>query len=220
LMSHNVLPFPVHTVTRGSLRQAILDRRNSTGGRFAAVPWFVTNPDGSKGMGRRQCTSEYKLTPLMWKMRELLGVTRHARIPAGAVEVWVGISTDEAVRMKPARQQWQKTRWPLIEAGVSRLECESWLRRNDYPIPPKSSCLGCPFHSDALWRDLRDNSPEEWADTVAVDKAMREGSPGKFRGTEYMHDQRVPLDQVDLSTAAERGQGDLFSNECDGMCGV
>jgi hypothetical protein len=220
LTSGNVLPFPVHRVTRGSLKDAIINRRNSQGGRFAAIPWFITNPDGSAGMGRRQCTSEYKLTPLMWKMRELLGVDRRARIPKGAMEVWVGISTDEAVRMKPARQAWQKTRWPLIELGMSRRDCEAWLVKHGYPIPPKSSCLGCPFHSDAMWRELRDNSPEEWADTVALDRTMREGDARGMRGVEFMHSDRVPLDQVDLSTAKERGQHDLFDNECEGMCGV
>lgn len=55
LRSGNVLPFPVHIVTAGNLRQSIRDRRNTTGGRFAAIPWHITNENGSAGMGRRQC---------------------------------------------------------------------------------------------------------------------------------------------------------------------
>jgi hypothetical protein len=35
-----------------------------------------------------------------------------------------------------------------------------------------------------------------------------------------VHRDLVPLDQVDLSTDAERGQADLFNDECEGMCGV
>lgn len=220
LASGNVLPFPVHIVANGNIRENILARRNTTGGRFAAIPWFTLNPDGSKGMGRRQCTSEYKLTPLMWKMRDLLGVDRRARIPKGAVEVWVGISTDEAMRMKPARQKWQTNRWPLIEKEMSRNDCLRWIERNGYPPPPKSACIGCPFHSDAMWREMRDQRPDEWADAVAVDAALRIGDNRGIRATEYMHRQCVPLGQVDLSTAAERGQPDLFNNECEGMCGV
>ena len=220
LRSANVLPFPVHVVGNGSLRDNILARRNTTGGRFAAVPWYIVNPDGSHGLGRRQCTSEHKLTPLMWKMRDLLGVGRRSRIPAGAVEVWVGISLDEVLRMKPARQQWQTTKWPLIDAGMTRRDCLGWLRRHDYPEPPKSACIGCPFHSDRAWRALRDDAPEEWADAVAVDAALCEGDARGMAGVEYMHASRRPLDEVDLSTAAERGQGDLFINECEGMCGV
>ena len=138
LRSPNVLPFPVHVVNNGNLRDNILARRNTTGGRFAAVPWFTVNSDGSHGLGRRQCTSEHKLTPLMWKMRELLGVGRRTRIPAGAVEVWVGISLDEALRMKPARQQWQTTRWPLIDAGMTRRDCL-------IPTAQNSDSQGIPF---------------------------------------------------------------------------
>lgn len=146
-----LLPFPVHSVTAGDIVQGIRNRRNTTGGRYAAIPWFVLNPDGSKGMGRRQCTSEYKLTPIMRKLRDVLGVNRRGRIKAGTVEQWIGISTDEASRMKPARQQWIVNRWPLIELGMSRADCLSWLERHGYPAPPKSACLGCPFHSQRTW---------------------------------------------------------------------
>ena len=31
---------------------------------------------------------------------------------------------------------------------------------------------------------------------------------------------RVPLAEVDFSTAEERGRLNLFINECEGMCGV
>lgn len=220
LMSPNVLPFPVHIVQKGNLRDDVMARRNTTGGRYAAIPWYTTNPDGTQGIGRRQCTSEYKLTPLMWKMRELLGVERRDRIKRQAVQVYVGISTDEAHRMKPARQQWIENRWPLIEIGVSRRGCLSWLKANGYPDPPKSACIGCPFHSDSMWRDMRDNHPEEWSDAVAVDAALRQENSRGIKATEYMHPQRVPLTEVDLSTHAERGQPDLFGAECEGMCGV
>ena len=67
---------------------------------------------------------------------------------------------------------------------------------------------------------MRDGSPEEWADAAAVDAALREGAARGMAGVEYMHSSRQPLDEVDLSTAIERGQGDLFVNECEGMCGV
>lgn len=220
LMSGNVLPFGVWKVTRGSLRKALVDRRNTSGGRFAAIPWWTINPDGSRGMGRRQCTSEYKLEPIMRAVRELLGKERRERIAANSVEVMIGISLDEAQRMKPARQQYMRNVFPLIDLRMTRHDCVRWLERHDYPTPPKSACIGCPFHSDIYWRDLRDNRPIEWADAVDADRQLRLGEPGKMRPIEFMHRSCVPLDEVDLSTAAERGQPDLFGNECEGMCGV
>lgn len=83
------------------------------------------------------------------------------------------------------------------------------------PKPPKSSCIGCPFHSDAQWRAL---TPEEFADAVEVDRAIRH-QPG-MRAQQFMHKSLKPLDQVDFSTDEERGQLTLFNNECEGLCGV
>ena len=211
LMSSNVLPFPVHIVSAGNLRQDVLDRSNTTGGRFAAVPWYMVSPMGKKGMGRRQCTKEYKIRPLQRKTVELLGGLR----PKGGTEMWIGISTDEAIRMKPSQVQYIKNRFVLIEKDMSRRHCLEWMKANGYPEPPKSSCIGCPFHDNSQWRALK---PEEFADAVMVDAAIR-NQPG-FRGEQYMHRSLKPLDQVDLSTAEERGQLNMFINECEGMCGV
>lgn len=217
-----VLPFPVYRVSAGNLRDAVLARRNTTGGRYAAVPWFTVNPDGSHGMGRRQCTSEYKLKPIMHKLRDLLGVDRRARIDKSTVEMWIGISTDEAVRMRPSRVQWQRNRWPLIEAGMSRADCARWLSDNFGRVAPKSACQGCPFHNNEMWRDQRDNAPEEWADSILIDRQMRLGNPHKMRATEFMHAQRVPLDEVDLEPRIATAPllDWAFNNECEGMCGV
>ncbi len=213
------LPFPVHVVSAGDLRQGVLDRRNTTGGRYAAIPWFTVNPDGSKGMGRRQCTSEYKLKPIMHKLRDLLGVGRRTRIAVGSVEQWVGISTDEASRMKPAKQKYIITRWPLIERNMSRRQCLEWIERHGYPTPPKSACLGCPFHDQKTWQRMRDHSPAEFAAACEVDAALRLGHARGNRGVEYMHPARIPLRQaVELKSTVEHPN--LFENECEGMCGV
>lgn len=210
------LPFPVHVVSAGNIREDVIARRNTTGGQYAAVPWFVLNPDGTKGMGRRQCTKEYKLQPISRKLRELLGVGPRARIKPGAVEMWVGISMDEIARMKPSRVQWQVNRWPLIEAGMSRADCIRWMAERQ-ETAPKSSCIGCPFHTNAMWRDMRDNSPAEWADACEVDRQMRLGDGGKMRGQEFMHPSMLPLSEAPIG-GDDRQLG--FDLECEGMCGV
>jgi hypothetical protein len=135
------------------------------------------------------------------------------------VEQWLGISFDEVVRMKPSCEAWQVNRWPLVEQRMTRHDCLRWLGRHAYPRPPKSACIGCPFHSDAVWRRMRDEDPGAWRDAVAVDRAIRTGLRG-IRGEVYLHRSAVPLDETDLSTAADRGQLDLWPNECEGLCGV
>ena len=210
-----LLPFPVHRVSAGSLRERLLalpDETDRDRKRFAAVPFFTA--DG--GMGVRQCTKAYKLYPIRDKIKELLGIEGPARLAPGSVECWIGISTDEATRIKPARERYLRNRWPLIELGMSRLDCANWLRRHGHPVPPRSSCLGCPYHSDNYWLRLRERSPAEWADTVAVDRAIRNAVPGMHE--QYMHRSRVPLDQVQLRGGD--GQLDLFDDECEGLCGV
>lgn len=214
----SVLPFPVVRVTAGNIRQAIRMRRNTTGGRFSAIPWHTVNPDGSRGLGRRQCSSEYKLAPIMHEIRRQLGKLGRVYIAPGSVDVLLGISRDEAQRMKPARQRYIVNRYPLIDRRMTRTDCLRWLDRHGFPMPPKSACIGCPFHNNAHWRALRDGSPDEWADAVAADRELREGDSRGIRAIEYMHSQRVPLDHADLSE--DTRQADLFAGECEGVCGV
>jgi len=104
------LPFPVHRVQRGNLREDLIQRRKSTGQRFAAVPWHMVMPNGDRAMGRRQCTKEYKIEPLVKKERELLGLVPRQRAKGLLCETWIGISTDEAMRMKPSQWGWKKHR--------------------------------------------------------------------------------------------------------------
>ena len=206
------LPFPVYRVTAGNLRADTLNRSNTSGKRFAAIPWFMKMPNGEQAMGRRQCTNEYKLRPIQRKIVELLG--GH---PKAGCMLWIGISTDEAARMKPSRVQYIQNRWPLIEKGFARNDCLWWMKSKGYPEPPRSACIGCPFHNDREWRAIK-GDPEAWTDAVEVDAAIRH-QPG-FRGEQFAHRSMVRLPQVDFSTDEERGQGNLFINECEGMCGV
>lgn len=229
-----LLPFPVHVVSVGNIKSDILARRNTTGGRFAAIPWFTLTYqtkriDGveipllgtaKKGMGQRQCTSEYKLTPIMWKIRELLGVGRRGFVRPGTVEQWIGISIDEATRMKPARQKYITNRWPLVERGISRAECLEWLNEHGYTKPPKSACIGCPFHNEQMWQEMKRDNPVEFEEACQVDDALRTGENNRgIKAQEFMHRSCVPLREA-VELPLPKKQPNLFENECEGMCGV
>jgi hypothetical protein len=213
------LPYPVHRVQArwGNLGDAVIAAYADKTVRVASPPFFTKDPDG---MLPRQCTKEAKVRPIAAKVREMLGVAPGARVPAGInVEMWLGISTDEAQRMKPSENAWMTNRWPLIDAGMSRRRCLAWLEQRQYPIPGKSACVWCPYHSDEMWRTMKAKQPEDFAVAVAFDAAIRDGGRA-MRGTVFVHRALLPLDQVDLSTWAERGQGDLFGEECEGVCGT
>jgi hypothetical protein len=208
LMSGNVLPFPVHIVSAGHLSAELF------GGNDAARIPFHLAPEG---LTKRQCTRNFKLRPIRRKARELLG----GRISPGAIEQWVGISLDEAIRIKPSGTGYVTNRWPLIEQRLRRNDCERWLERHGYLVPPKSSCVYCPFRSDAQHRATRDGSNGDWALACKVDARLREPDQvARFRGQLYVHPSRKPLAEADLNTAEDRGQLNLFLNECEGMCGT
>lgn len=73
---------------------------------------------------------------------------------------------------------------------------------------------------------MKDNDPASWAEAVAVDAAIRNGVKNRANGKPlatsqwFVHRSMKPLSDVDLSTDQERGQGYMFGNECEGMCGV
>lgn len=226
-----VLPFPVHRISKGSLRQQLAD---AAAGRAAAhdrPPLFIRNlSTGRVGMTQRQCTRDYKIKPIKGEVRRLLGVKKGQQMrhflalkrgePMTAiVEQWIGISTDEIQRLKMSDEAYIQLRHPLIEARMSRQDCYRWLTDRQYAIPPKSACTFCTYHDNAQWRAVRDGNPEEWADVIEVDRGLRaQGRHKGMRELMYLHRSCIPLAEVDLSADEKTAFG--FENECEGMCGV
>ena len=217
-------PFPVYKVSAGDIKSDGLKGINSTGQGFANLPFFIKKTNGEVGFGRRQCTKEYKIEPIRKKIRTLLGVKKGKRVPKGVmVEQWIGISTDEAVRMKPSRDKWCENRWPLIEKNMSRQDCIRWFEEK-YPMQvlEKSACIGCPFRNDAGWREMKITDPKSFSEAVAFDLSLRNHQNGRsnFEGELYLHRSCKPLSQVDFRNLEDKGQMNMFNNECEGMCGV
>jgi hypothetical protein len=218
----SVLPFPVHIVVApgADLRTRMLNAKDQPNSDWRP-PLYAINDIGEAGPLNRQCTRYYKIRPIQRKMRELLGIKPHSPGPKTVIaEQWIGISLDESIRMKPSSVRYSKNRWPLIEQRMRRWDCLQWMQRHGYPKPTKSACTFCPYRDNAGWRAMRDNDPASWADAVAIDAAVRNNLPKVRKNSVFVHRSLKPLDQVDLSTPEDRGQLNLFLNECEGMCGV
>ena len=129
------------------------------------------------------------------------------------VEQWIGISTDEADRMKTSPVKWQTLRYPLIESGLNRADCEAYLR-DHAEVPVKSCCVFCPYQSDRRWQRMKAENGHDWARALEVDRAIRAGIPGTHEPL-YLHRSRV-----ELESAVYTDQLDLFGDECAGICGV
>lgn len=213
----SVVSFPIIDVRAGHL-EAELQAHFATGKRVSAIPWKLIGPDGKKGQAMRQCTSDKKIRPVRKEIRRQLGVKPKCRVPKGIlVEQWLGISTDEVERVQDSDKPYIVNRYPLLELGWSRTDCEGFVRTL-YPGQPvaKSACVFCPFADNARWRQIR-RDPTEWARAVAIDRAGRESPHSKMRGVLFLHHSRVPLEEADLG-AADPGEG--IRNECGGRCGL
>lgn len=214
---------PFHRVSNGNIRDdMVMNRTADSGqyaGRWASMPLFVDAGKGVEGRIRRQCTSEYKITPITRKQRELLGYAKGQRIPPGAAIVQIGISTDEVRRAAPSNDRWIDNVFPLIDPlKMSRADCQSWWE-NHYPHRKlgKSSCIGCPNRSNREWLAMKLSRPDEFADAVKFDEQIR-NAPG-MRGKSFLHRTLLPLKDVDLN------EGQLTMNladeiYCSGGCGL
>lgn len=218
--------FPVYQVCGPqSLSATALTPRVTKDGRpyyVSAIPTYSLHPDGTIGKVRqRTCTRDFKLRPLFRLAKKLGKVPRKKKSTVGIyVKQWVGISRDEIVRMKPSREWWAETCWPLIDVNMTRNDCLRWMKEKGYPEPPRSACVFCPFHSDAEWRRIKENDPESWAKAVKFDHDFRsaKASTATQKTMQYLHRTCQPLDQIDF-TPSTSPQLELWGNECSGMCG-
>jgi len=216
----NILPFPILKVNNGNIKEDIVEYINN-GKRMPNPPFFTKDKTtGKKGMLMRQCTTDYKINPIRKKIRELCGVEKGKHFPKDKyVEQWIGISMDEIMRMKPARDKYILNTHPLIEMKMSRQDCINWMKKNEFPLPEKSACVFCPYHSDNFWNDMKKNNRSEFDEAVKIDKFIRNGNKN-LTSELYLHRSLKPLDEVEFKKDEKSKQIDMFNNECEGMCGV
>lgn len=158
-----------------------------------------TAPAGRLGS---YCSGEWKRDVAMRYMRRTLNLE-------SAVS-WLGYSTDEMRRVTTPRRKWCQPRYPLIEdVPMSRAGCVALVAAMGWPPPPRSSCWMCPHHSDAEWREIKEQEPDDFAKAVSLEREIRAKDDGL-----YLSPRRIPLDQIDF-----RDDLGLFTgSECVGEC--
>lgn len=218
------LSYELVRVSAGNIRENILNGVNTDGHNYLTIPAFIINPDGSNATAARQCTTNYKIEPIHRYLRERLGIPYGRRAPKEIyAEIWMGISADEALRGKESREEWVVNRFPLIDLGFSRAQLLAWFQEN-FPdrYLPRSSCVGCPYHTNAEWRWLQLNEPEAFQEAIMVDWALRHDPKVKNaitkKGQAFLHRARVPLSDIDFSETPDYDS--VMLDECEGVCGI
>lgn len=214
-----------HHVSKGDLRRDILDRQVVGGtGRFASMPLFVKRASILPGGGQipRQCSSEYKIEPIHARIREILELRPRQwwpRVPV--VEKFYGFSAEEQRRKErllsntAPKMKWAIHRFPLIKRNMTRLDCLAWIESKGFRRPPTSSCIGCPYHSDAFWSEMKAERSEEFSDAVEFDLGIRKLRD--LHSDAFLHASRRPLSGVRFDVDRTP---DMFGEECFGLCGT
>lgn len=186
------------------------------------VPLYTPMPDGSIGQTKRQCSKNYKVLVVEKAIRrDVLSLAPGRRIPRGtSVHQYFGISLDEAGRALRIRERVTLPHFPLIDRRWTRADCLRFLASRVPHQVPRSACVYCPYKSDAEWMDLRNSSPDDWGRAVEVDAALRltRRKVGHDKDAKlFVHRTCVPLDQVQFR---HERQFNMFTTECEGVCGV
>jgi hypothetical protein len=142
--------------------------------------------------GQRSCTHKFKIEV----------VARWIRLQ-GHREATVGlnISTDEIERAHTP--QWQDisgikeiVEYPLIDLRISRNDCRKLITEAGLPVPPKSACYFCPFHSRHNWVMLKTEHPELFQKAVEIERFLNYKREKIGKDQVYLHPNLVPLDQA------------------------
>ena len=182
------------------------------------IPAFTVDAAGSQGQLRRQCTNRWKIQPMR---REIAAELERRGLPKtpGIVDQWLGISLDEWHRAKDSDVQYIFNRFPLLDLKMTRADCAGWLQKHDLPMPIKSSCTFCPYHSRGAWEQLKRDGGKDWAQAVDVDARIRSARPPFPL---FVHPACIPLEEA-VSIPEDNGAAQLGlsipDDECDsGYC--
>ena len=103
-----------------------------------------------------------------------------------------------------------------MDMMMKRSDCIQFFKDKSYPIPVKSSCVFCPYHSDSYWLEMKKENSKEGKTAIKVDGAIRDSSQRGKRDKLYLHRSLKPLNEVYF----QENQLDMFENECEGHCGL
>jgi hypothetical protein len=174
-------------VRRDGSPDSVYQTITRAGSRSIGIPVHLANG----APGRRACTLDFKIRVVdRWLKREW----QAHRV---GVLVGLGISLDEFTRMRtntdPHTLAWKTLDYPLIDLRLDRMACMRLIEQAGLPVPPRSSCWFCPYHSQRAWQQLRDKQPILFAQAVALEQLINERQARLGKGQVYLSRKCKPL---------------------------
>lgn len=152
--------------------------------RSVRIP--IRMPNGAPGT--RSCTKDFKISVIRRWM--------DAYEPKGIHTVGLGISLDEFQRMRDSGHKRFTNDYPLIALRLKRSDCVRAIQDAGLPVPPKSSCWFCPFHSVAVWRDMKRQRPDLFEKSIELEQVLNDKRHALGRDSVYLTRFGKPLSEV------------------------
>lgn len=163
----------------------------------------------------RSCTVDHKIKVLGRWIKEN---TPKIELPA---EVLIGISVDEIERAgRGKNEKWETRRYPLLELGMNRHKCAQVIQNAGLPVPPKSSCYFCPFHSMTVWSELRRDQPVLFENAAKLEDKLIERRANRNMEPVYLTRKGKPIRQAVMEASQPLFTDGVFNQGgCDeGHC--
>jgi hypothetical protein len=146
---------PVRGAHKGQV-ETLWGRLTRPGSRSLPIPVRMANG----APGTRSCTADFKVRVVGRELRR-----RGATADQPAV-VALGISVDEIERARfgiDPMAPYQRRVYPLLDLGLRRSDCQQIIGDAGLPVPGRSACFFCPYHSREEWRRLKRDHPDLFA---------------------------------------------------------
>ena len=148
---------------------------------------------------RRDCTSKFKIDPIRNYLRERFGKDER-------FVQYIGISMEEAHRMRSSDVKYCELSYPLVDARIDRDGCVRLCEKEGFLGVRKSGCFCCPFTKLEGWRSLYREYPELFLRSVKLEENC---SNAKVRLTHH------PLIELALRFDMEEELGRVLVDDVD-----
>lgn len=204
--AHGIDLIELRRVKRTGQEETLWGRLTKSDSRSLPIPVRMSNG----APGTRSCTADFKIRLVAKWLRE------HGATAENPAVTGLGISIDEIERARTdSGFDYQTLTYPLLDLRLTRSDCMRIISDAGLPVPGKSACFFCPFHTPERWRVMRREEPALFAKAVELERLLNERRVNLGKDPVWLTRFNGPLDEV----LGHAGQGVLDLDGCDqGFC--